>query len=338
MPRVAIVQTAPVFLDKAGTLDKAVAKIDEAAGRGAELVIFSEAFVCGYPAWVWRLRPGGDWDLCEALHARLLDNAVDLAADDLRPLREAARRHQLTLVCGIEERDSEFGRATLYNSVVVIGPDGALLNRHRKLMPTNPERMVWGFGDASGLKAMDTPAGRIGALLCWENHMPLARYALYAQGVQIHIAPTYDSGETWINAMRHIALEGGCWVLGSGNLMRGADIPDDFPERARLYPDADEWVNPGDSVIVAPGGRIVAGPLHQQDGILLHDIDTTECAIAKRSLDVTGHYARPDIFQLHVNRTALPPVIFTDTTRDDECTPRTLNDHIAAIKQLLAEP
>ena len=261
---------------------------------------------------MWRLRPGGDWDLSEQLHQRLLNNAVNMESDDLVPLYAAAEKHQLTIVCGIEERDSKLSRTTLFNSVIVIGPDGSLLNKHRKLMPTNPERMVWGFGDGSGLKVVDSPAGRIGTLLCWENYMPLARYALYAQGVELYIAPTYDSGDDWISSLQHIAREGCCWVIGCGNLMQGSDIPDDFPERQKLYPDAEEWVNPGDSVVIAPGGKIVAGPLRREDGILFCDIDLSKAGIAKRALDVSGHYARPDIFTLHVNTRAQSPVVFED--------------------------
>ena len=301
MTHVAIVQTAPVFLDKRQTIQLAVAKIEEAAALGADLVVFTETFIPGYPAWVWRLRPGGDWNTSEALHQRLLDNAVNMQSDDLDPLYRAAEKCQVTIVCGIEERDSQPGHATLYNSVVTIGSDGSLLNKHRKLMPTNPERMVWGFGDASGLKVVDSPAGRIGTLLCWENYMPLARYALYAQGVELYIAPTYDSGDDWISSLQHIAREGCCWVVGCGNLMRGSDIPDDLPGKDELYPDSDEWINDGDSVVIAPGGQIMAGPLRQQEGILYCEIDPQKSGIAKRALDVTGHYSRPDIFQLSVN-------------------------------------
>jgi len=308
MTHLAIVQKAPVFLDKEKTISRAVELVGEAAATGAQLVIFSEAFIPGYPAWVWRLRPGGDWGIYEQAHARLLQNAVDMTGDDLTPLYEAARRHQVSVVCGINERDGKQSRGTLYNTVVVIGPEGTLLNRHRKLMPTNPERMVWGFGDASGLRAVDTPAGRLGALICWENYMPLARYALYSQGVEIYIAPTYDSGDGWIGSLQHIAREGRCWVVGSGTLIRGSDIPADFPERERLYPDADEWVNGGDSVVIAPGGGVVAGPLRQQEGILTCEIDTARAATAKRALDVAGHYARPDIFQLHINTRPQSPV------------------------------
>ena len=148
----------------------------------------------------------------------------------------------------MDERESKFGRGTLYNTVVVIGAEGTILNRHRKLMPTNPERMVWGMGDASGLRVVETAHGRLSVLICWENYMPLARYALYAQGVEIYVAPTYDDGEPWISTLRHIAREGGCWILGSGFALRGFDIPESFPGKAQLYPDGDEWINPGDSV------------------------------------------------------------------------------------------
>lgn len=310
MSRYAIVQKPPVFLDKRKSIASAVALVDEAAGNGADLVVFTEAFIPGYPTWIWRLRPGGDWNLAEELHARLLKNAVDLASDDLAPLYAVARKHGLTIVCGIEERDDRFSRSTLYNTILIVGPDGSLLNRHRKLMPTNPERMVWGFGDASGLKVVQTPAGRIGTLLCWENYMPLARYALYAQGIEVYIAPTYDSGDGWIGSLQHIAREGCCWVVGCGNLMKGSDFPDDLPEKSRLYPERDEWVNPGDSVVIAPGGEIVAGPLREQAGILYCDIDPEKVGIARRALDVAGHYSRPDIFQLHVDTRPQAPVEF----------------------------
>ena len=312
MTQLAIVQKAPAFLDKDKTIQLAVEAVQEAAGNGAELVVFTEAFIPGYPTWIWRLRPGGDWNTSEALHHRLLNNAVNVDSDDLMPLYDAAKKHQVTIVCGIEERDGKLSQSTLYNTVITIGPDGTLLNKHRKLMPTNPERMVWGFGDATGLKVVDSPSGRIGALLCWENYMPLARYALYAQGVEIYIAPTYDSGDGWLGSLQHIAREGCCWVVGCGNLMKGSDIPEDFPEKETLYPDAEEWINPGDSVVIAPGGEIVAGPMNKEAGILYYDIDRGKVSIAKRAFDVVGHYSRPDIFQLHVNTQPQSPVVFED--------------------------
>ncbi|WP_458524596.1 carbon-nitrogen hydrolase family protein [Onishia taeanensis] len=310
--RIAVVQQPPVLLNREATLMCAVAAIEEAAGQGAEVVVFPEAFVPGYPIWIWRLRPGSDMALAEELHDRLLRNAINLDGEDLAPLFDAARLHGVTVVCGINERDADFSRGTLYNSVVVIGPDGALLNRHRKLMPTNPERMIWGFGDATGLKVLDTPVGRIGTLVCWENYMPLARYALFAQGIEILIAPTYDAGKKWLGTLEHIAREGGCWVVGCGLALRAADLPEDFPGRAEFYPDPEEWINSGDSVVIAPEGLIEVGPLHAEQGILYGEIDTSRVGLARRSLDVAGHYARPDVFQLKVNNRKQAPVNFAD--------------------------
>jgi nitrilase len=312
MPHVALIQHPPAFLDRAATLDRAVTAVDQAARDGARLIVFPEAYVGGYPAWIWRLRPGGDLALCEQLHALLRASAVDLRSDDLQPLRDAAARNAVTVLCGMTERDSGFSGGTLYNTVVTIGPDGALLNRHRKVMPTNPERMVWGFGDASGLKAVDTPCGRVGALICWENYMPLARCAMYAQGVEIYVAPTYDSGERWIASMQHIAREGGCWVLGSCTAFQTRDLPDSLPGKSAIYPDPDEWINAGDSLIVAPGGKIVAGPLHETHGVVSAEIDLGRVGMARRNLDVVGHYARPDLFQLRVNTRPAQPVVFNE--------------------------
>jgi len=198
----------------------AVDHLNEAADAGARLVVFPETYVPGYPVWIWRLRPEDDFVLTGAIHRELLANSVDLVADELRPLREAASERGVFVVCGIHEREGEFSRSTLYNTVVLIGPDGAILNRHRKLMPTNPERMVWGQGDASGLRVTPTAIGRIDSLICWENYMPLARFALYADGVEIYVAGTWDEGETWIATMRHIAAEGRCWVVGAGCSLR----------------------------------------------------------------------------------------------------------------------
>ena len=308
MNKIAIVQRPPVLLNRDATLARAIDSVTEAARAGAALIVLPESFIPGYPSWIWRLAPGKDGALTSQLHTALLANAVDITGGDLDALCETARTHAVTVVCGIDECDRQHGSGTLYNSVVVIGPDGAVLNRHRKLMPTNPERMVHGFGDASGLRTVDTPVGRIGTLICWENYMPLARYALYAQGVELYIAPTYDSGDGWLSTMRHIALEGRCWVLGSGTYLRAGDIPDDFPGRAQLFPDPQECINQGDSVVIDPQGRIVAGPLRGEEGILYADVDVARVAPAKRTLDVTGHYARPDIFELQVRHTPSAPV------------------------------
>ncbi len=303
MSKIAIVQHPPTFLDRASALQRTVSAINEAAINGAKLIVFPEAFISGYPAWVWRLRPGTDREALTKLHAMALSQAISLQNDDLLPVREAAKAHQVTVVCGMNERDNERSQTTLYNTVVTIGPDGEVLNRHRKLMPTNAERTFWGLGDASGLKVVETPCGRIGSLICWENYMPLSRTALYEQGIEIYIAPTYDSGENWICSLRHIAREAGCWVLGAGNIFQASDIPDTLTAKHIMYPNPKEWVNPGDSVVIAPDGTIVAGPLHQEQGILYADIELQSVVTARRSHDVVGHSARNDIFQLKITST-----------------------------------
>ena len=312
--RVAIVQRPPVSLDRAATIERALAALDEAVGGGARLVVFPETYVPGYPEYIWGLRPGDDGELSRELHGRLIEQAVDLKADGLRPVRDAARQHGVLVVIGIHERDGMFSRATLYNTLVTIGPDGAILNRHRKLVPTNPERMVWSPGDASGLRVIDTPMGRLGGLICWENYMPLARFSLYAQGIEVYVAATWDEGDGWIASMRHIAMEGRCWVLGAGCAMRASDIPADFPGRDQIYPDPEKWLNSGDSVIVSPAGEIVAGPLHAEYGILTADCDPAAARAAHYTLDAAGHYNRPDVFHLSVDRSPRQPIEFVGAT------------------------
>ncbi len=307
---VAVVQKPPVLLDRKATMERAIESLQEAAANTCGLVVFPEAYLPGYPTWVWRLRPGGDMALSGEIHARLREQAVDIDGGGLEPLCKAARSHAVTVVCGMSEIDSRYSGTTLYNTVVTIGPDGTLLNRHRKLMPTNPERMVWGQGDAAGLRVVDTPAGRIGTLICWESYMPLARYALYAQSIDIYVAPTWDCGESWIASMRHIAREGGCWVVSLATAMQGSDVPAAFPSRDALFKPED-WLCDGDAVIIEPSGRPLAGPLHREKGILYGEIDIEKARRARRSLDVAGHYARTDIFRLEVKRTPMPPVAFT---------------------------
>lgn len=307
----AIAQHPPVLLNLNASLARAVEIIEEAAAQNTQLLLFPEAFLPGYPTWIWRLRPGGDMSLGNEIHQRLLANAVNLDAGDLDPICEAAARNQMVVVIGFNERESRYSGSTLFNSLAIINSDGQILNHHRKMMPTNPERMVWGMGDASGLRVVETAVGRIGGLICWENYMPLARYALYAQEIDILLAPTWDSGDTWIASMNHIAREGGCWVLSTATAMQGNDIPQDVPGRDKLFSDQ-EWINPGDAVIIKPFGGIVAGPLHQEKAILYADIDVAQARHARKALDVTGHYARPDLFRLEVDRSPRPPVQFKD--------------------------
>ena len=310
--KIAVVQKPPLLLDLEASMQRAIAALEEAAGQGAKLIVFPEAYLPGYPTWIWRLKPGTEMGLSGQIHARLCDSAVDIGRGGLQPLSEAAAKAEVTVVCGLNEIDGEYSGSTLFNTVVTIGPDGALLNRHRKLVPTNPERMVWGRGDASGLRVVDTPVGRIGALICWESYMPLARYALYAQNIEIFVVPTWDSGERWLASMRHIATEGGCWVASTATALQGRDLPEDFPERESLFPDPDEWINPGDAAIVKPFGTVVAGPMNKAKGTLYANFDAAAARDARRSLDVAGHYSRPDIFRLEVNRQKLPPAVFHD--------------------------
>jgi nitrilase len=304
----------PVVLDRAATLDRVVELVHEVADEGAQLAVFPEAYVPGYPVWIWHLRPGPDYGVTARIHAELVDNAVDLDADGLAPVRAAAASRGVTVVCGVHEREGSFGRSTLYNTLVTIGPDGEVRNRHRKLVPTNPERMVWGEGDGRGLRVVDTPAGRVGGLICWENYMPLARVALYGEGVEVYVASTWDSGDTWLATMRHIAAEGRCWVLGSGCSLTLDDVPDTFPEREAVFAgmSPDTWLNPGDSVVVRPGGEVAAGPLHEEHGVLVADLDVERVASERRTLDVVGHYARNDVFRLTVDRSAHDPVSAPD--------------------------
>jgi nitrilase len=303
MPKLAIIQQAPVVLDRVATLQEAVRRVDTAAAAGATLIVLPESFVPCYPAWIWRLRPGPDSGLTAKLHARLVDNAVSIVRGDLAPLCSAAREHRVTIVCGMTERDDDLSRGTIYNTAVVIGDDGSLRNKHRKLMPTNPERMVWGFGDGSTLNVVDTSCGRIGTMLCWESYMPLAlrctrrRRSLHRADLRQRRVDRNDA-----------AHRGCCWV---GQLTLPMSRPAGrFSRQGALYPDADEWINDGDSVVVAPGGKIVAGPLRREAGILYADIDLEAVAAARRRIDVAGHYARPDVFRLHVNRQRQSPVSF----------------------------
>ena len=299
--KIAIAQLAPAFLNRDAGITAVVHNIAIAAAAGAKLLVFPEAFIAGYPVWIWRLRPGTDHAQSAALHCSLVDQACRLNSEQLAPIFAAAREHNISVVCGINERADQGSQTALFNTALIISQNGELLNRHRKLVPTNAEKMVWAQGDASGLKVCSTEAGRLGTLICWENYLPLARYALYNQGMDIYIAPTYDSGDTWLSSMRHIARESGCWVISANNAFQAADLAPEILSQTQAYPDPDEWVNPGDSVVIAPNGQVIAGPWHQQQGVFYADIDLSQTTFARRSLDVAGHSARPDIFDFAVH-------------------------------------
>jgi nitrilase len=304
---VAAVQATPVFLDREATVTRCCELVAEAAAAGARIVVFPEAFVPGYPDWVWRTPP---WSAVNAgFYARLFDQAVVVPGPETERIGVAARRAGAYVAVGVDERE-EHG-STLYNTLLYLGPDGELLARHRKLMPTGGERLVWGTGDGSGLRVLDTPFGRLGGLLCWENYMPLARAALYAQGVDIWLAPTWDTSDVWPATLRHIAKEGRTHVIGVAPLMRGSDIPTGLPGRDELYGGDEDWLSRGLSTIVAPDGSVLAGPLVETEGVLTARLDPCAARAARQQFDPVGHYARPDVFALHVDVRERTPVTFS---------------------------
>ncbi len=309
--RIAAVQAAPVFLNLDATLDKACDLIRQAADGGANLVAFPEAFVSGYPVWVWFIPPGKTHPLRD-LYTRLHGSAISIPGPEIDRLREAAAAAGVALAIGVNERNSEASDATLYNTLVYIAEDGQLLGRHRKFVPTAGEKLVWGQGDGSDLEVYSLPFARVGGLLCWENYMPLARYTLGAWGEQVHIAPTWDRGEPWISSMRHIAKEGRCFVVGVCQAFHIDDVPDDLAFKSEYLGAIKGWVNPGLSVIVDPDGKLVAGPLAEEEGILYADVQQHQLIGPKWQLDSAGHYARPDVFELRFHRRPAPIIQMVD--------------------------
>ena len=308
--KISVVQEPPVYLNLTASMERAVQLVAASAQQGCRLVVFPETWIPGYPEFVWRLVPGSGMRTTDALFALSQANSIDLSRDGLAPLRSAAKEHGVVVVVGYQEVDGAMSGSTIFNSCAIIDVDGRIANNHRKLMPTNPERMVWGFGDGSGLNVVDTAVGRIGTLICWENYMPLARYALYAQNIDIYVAPTWDSGPTWLATMQHIAREGGCWTIGCATAIKASDIPADIPNRDELFPDAEEWINAGDAVVYKPFGGVAAGPMHQEKGLLVVEIEVEAARASRRKFDVSGHYARPDVFKLTVNRARQAPIAF----------------------------
>ena len=290
---VAAVQGTPVVLDRDATIGRIETYTKDAAAHGAALVAFPEAFVPNYPDWVWRTKPWSgterDW------YNRWVAQCVEVPGPACDALGAIASEHNVYLAIPVNERDG----GTIYNTILYFGPSGELLGTHRKLIPTGGERLVWGQGDGSTLTVIDTPFGRVGGLICWENMMPLLRNAMYEQRVDILLSPTWDNSDSWVSSMRHIAKEGRCYVLGVTACIRGSDVPTSAPARDELYEDGD-WLSRGNTVIVGPSGDIVAEPQPQQEVTLYADIDLDAIAAARHEFDVVGHYARPDVFQLNV--------------------------------------
>lgn len=312
--RVAVVQAAPAAFDLTATLDRVRERTQRAAAQGAQLVLFPEAFVSAYPRGLTfgsvigsRTVEGREW------YRRYHAASITVPGPDTSTLGDIARACAVHLTIGVIERDG----GTLYCTVLFFAPDGTLLDKHRKLMPTAAERIVWGQGDGSTMRAVRTDIGVLGAAICWENYMPMYRMSLYAQGVELYLAPTADSRESWIATMRHIALEGRCFVLSCNQFARRSDYPDDYPLESPVA--ADTILTRGGSCIIDPLGEIIAGPVYDEETVLIADLSLDDIARARLDFDVTGHYARPDIFDLRVDTRARPAVQFEhgDASVDD---------------------
>lgn len=301
--KVAAVQAATIPFDGPAATQRTVALIAEAAATGAKIAVFPEAFIGGYPKGldfgcsVGRRTAEGRADF-----VRYVRGAITVPGPEVDQLAAACAEHDIHVVVGVIERDG----GTLHCTVLYLGPEG-LLGKHRKVMPTGSERLVWGFGDGSTLTVVDTPYGKLGGAICWEHYMPLLRAAYYGKGVEIWAAPTADDRETWISTMRHVAMEGRCFVISACQVMRRSDFPEDYASRIDAAPDA--WMMHGRSVIVGPLGEVLAGPLLDEEGILTADVDLDDIIGAKLDFDPIGHYARPDLFSLNVDEAPQLPVI-----------------------------
>ena len=312
--RVAVVQDAPVLFDLDKTLDRVERLTKDAGSNGARLVLFPEAFVGGYPqgltfgAVVGSRTPEG-----HELYRRYWANSLELSGPAFERIRGTAADAGVFLALGAIERDG----GTLYCSVLFFGPDGAFLGKHRKLVPTAAERLVWGQGDGSTITVLDTEIGRVGAVICWENYMPLLRTTMYAKGVQIYLAPTADDLDSWLATMRHIAKEGRCFVLSSCQFLELSDCPADYQSIAAR---AGDPLMRGGSCVIAPTGAVLAGPVYDERTIVYADLDLDDVARGKYDLDVVGHYARPDVFTLHVDERPRRTVVSTQSDAEDPTT------------------
>jgi nitrilase len=289
--RVACAQVEPVVFDRAATIDKLESVAADVAAKGAQFVLFPETFVPVYPSsrWAHALAVSGEGG--KELWARLARASVTVPSAETERMGAIAKEHALVLAVGVNELDG----GTLYNTLLVFTPDGKLALRHRKLMPTNHERMVWGLGDGSGLETIDTEVGRVGGLICWENFMPLARAALYESGLDIYLAPTADDSESWHESVRHIAREARAFVLSCCVYQRASSYPDDVP-----IADGPDLLGRGGSAIVGPDGEYLAGPLWDEEGILFADLDPDLLYAERQRFDAAGHYSRPDVLRLEV--------------------------------------
>jgi nitrilase len=307
--RIAAVQAAYVLMDLEATIDRVAELTADASAKGAQLVVFPEVFIPGTPFWI-DSQP--IWDGDAAWFRLLAENAVVVPGPATDRLGAIAREYGVWLVVGVEEREPTGG--TIYNTVLYLSPDGELVDKHRKLVPTGSERTVWGMGDGSTLRTVATPFGRVGGLICWENYMPLARFHLYAQGVDLWLAPTLATGDAWVATMQHLARENRMFVVGVNPVLHVDQVPAEFPDRDRLVPERriaehGAWIETGNTVIVGPAGEIIAGPVREREETLIADLDLGSVVAARRFLDPVGHYNRPDVFRLHVDTSPRTAVV-----------------------------
>lgn len=296
--KVAAAQLSPVFLNREETVAKACQAISEAGNEGARVIVFPEAFISGYPDWVWLIPNSKSADLNE-LYLKLVENAITIPDDTTDKLCKAAKKAGINVIIGLHERNTETSNSSLFNSLLFINDEGTVLGKHRKLIPTGGERLIWAQGDGSTLKSYETSAGKISGLICWENFMPLARNAIYESGAQILASPTWDKSPNWLLSMQHIAREGGLFVISTCMALSMNDIPEEY-EFKKLYPEGREWVNVGNSCIIGPNGKLLAGPLEAKEGLLYAEVDLQQIIKAKRMFDVAGHYSRPDVFNFSI--------------------------------------
>ena len=297
---VACAQLEPVIFDRDATIEKLAAGAAEIAAKGARLAVFPEAFVPAYPSSTWAKALAG-WaeEGAKEAFALLARESVEIPGPAERRLGEIARENELWLVTGVTERDPA-RPGTLYNTLLYHGPDGELALRHRKLVPTNHERLVWGPGDGGGLETVETPLGRVGGLICWENYMPLARFALYESGVELYVASTADDSEAWQSTLVHIARESRAFVISPSHFQRASSYPDDFPLRRLL--EGLDVIGRGGSAILGPDGSYLAGPLWDDEGIIYAELDPQRLAEERQRFDPVGHYHRPDVLRLDVTK------------------------------------
>jgi nitrilase len=296
--KVACVQAEPVILDRDSTIEKLARLAAEAAAEGAALVVFPEAFIPVYPSSRWaKAFAGWEDERVKEAFSRMAEQSVAVPGEAADRIGEAAREHGVWIVTGVTEIDPE-RPGTLYNTLLFHAPDGKLALRHRKLVLTNHERLIWGQGDGSGLRAIPTELGRMGGLICWENYMPLARFALYESGVEIYIASTADDGDDWQSTLGHIARESRAFVISPSHFQRASSYPDDFPLRDEL--EGLDVISRGGSAILAPDGSYLAGPLYDEEGVLYAELDPALLRAERQRFDPAGHYHRPDVLRLKV--------------------------------------